>query len=840
MGTIRFIWCLILLTLSVHAGNDKIIEAYGSSNLKIRTNSNDRLTIDTSGVIGLPDLSVNSIPYIDASNNLITTSGLTFDGSSFLFPITDGNILIGNGSNLKSEVTVSGDISLNNLGVSSINPEVILDADVNSAANINATKLGTGLVDNTEFNLLDGVTGTLVTETGLQTLTNKTITGADFRTPLRLDVKQDTEANLVTYALTATEGQLVWATDSDKLFYILANTLVEVGTGTGTGSGNGSLNTFHTERFEDNVDASTFTCDNGTSFGTSGGTLGGVISDETVSQIKGTKSLKFTLKASPTSLNDWCYSPIISLENKENEGGQNVGLKIWYKYNGNTDDVQLVLWDETNDKVISSSLELLPSVTKPTEYFTAAISIPNGVTQIRYGFYIKNHSNSAELIIDDISLDINPTIYKDVLNIEEWATYNATIDSLDNPTDLDFRYRVVGDTLEVRGSGVAGASPSGGNVAFYIPSQFTIDVDKLRMGDNRNPLGLAQRLNTGVRAKADAGNEALVFSDGTTTNKVFISRELYPSTTSITPSTGSGWLAGNDGFTVNFSVPIIGSATKPYVLLPAEESITTTKFLTANVNTQGDMSDLTFTGLTIGHRYLITGNMDLSSFDNQATEIHYRSEAGGTGAIYGRSEFHIGAGTSFGRAAFGVSIEFTAQSSTLYVRKADANPKTVYGDGTTYSTFIQLTNITRQFLAAVPVEEIAYIDVNPTVNRFTHQINATTSYKTRTLNYLRGDTGFASIASNQLTLRKGKYELTVPISGFNGTGWMHFLLRNITDSVDQVEFTEVAYSDVLNISPTSIPFTLELSKDTVFEFRTRASAAAGDEVIGRIKIRKLR
>ncbi|MEK6626258.1 MAG: hypothetical protein AABY86_14905 [Bdellovibrionota bacterium] len=50
----------------------------------------------------------------------------------------------------------------------------IVDADVNAAANLTATKLGTGIVDNTEFNYLDGVTSAIQTQfTGKQaTLTN--------------------------------------------------------------------------------------------------------------------------------------------------------------------------------------------------------------------------------------------------------------------------------------------------------------------------------------------------------------------------------------------------------------------------------------------------------------------------------------------------------------------------------------------------------------------------------------------------------------------------------------------------------------------------------------------
>lgn len=61
-----------------------------------------------------------------------------------------------------------------------------------------------------------------------------TITNASIETPTRLDVKQDTKTNLETYALTASDGQLVFATDEQKMFQIIDNALQPVGGAGGT------------------------------------------------------------------------------------------------------------------------------------------------------------------------------------------------------------------------------------------------------------------------------------------------------------------------------------------------------------------------------------------------------------------------------------------------------------------------------------------------------------------------------------------------------------------------------------------------------------------------------
>jgi hypothetical protein len=53
----------------------------------------------------------------------------------------------------------TGDVTSTGDGVTAIAPGVIVNADVNAAAAIDATKIGTGVVSNAEFAALDGVTG---------------------------------------------------------------------------------------------------------------------------------------------------------------------------------------------------------------------------------------------------------------------------------------------------------------------------------------------------------------------------------------------------------------------------------------------------------------------------------------------------------------------------------------------------------------------------------------------------------------------------------------------------------------------------------------------------------
>lgn len=63
---------------------------------------------------------------------------------SKLASLTDGNILVGNGSNTATSVAITGDIALSNTGVTSIASGVIVNADINSAAAIAVSKLANG------------------------------------------------------------------------------------------------------------------------------------------------------------------------------------------------------------------------------------------------------------------------------------------------------------------------------------------------------------------------------------------------------------------------------------------------------------------------------------------------------------------------------------------------------------------------------------------------------------------------------------------------------------------------------------------------------------------------
>jgi hypothetical protein len=84
---------------------------------------------------------------IDSDNNTITNivnadvKSSAAIAYSKLAALTDGNILVGNGSNVATSVNPSGDVDVTNAGVFSISSGAIVNADVNASAAIAYSKL---------------------------------------------------------------------------------------------------------------------------------------------------------------------------------------------------------------------------------------------------------------------------------------------------------------------------------------------------------------------------------------------------------------------------------------------------------------------------------------------------------------------------------------------------------------------------------------------------------------------------------------------------------------------------------------------------------------------------
>ena len=119
----------------------------------IGSNDNDT-TIPTSAAV--KDYVDTTVANSDTLAELTDTNITSPADASLLFYDTGTSKWIDN--------VVSGDITITDTGVAAIGSGVVVNADINASAAIDATKIHDGTVDNTEFGYLNGVTSAIQTQ----------------------------------------------------------------------------------------------------------------------------------------------------------------------------------------------------------------------------------------------------------------------------------------------------------------------------------------------------------------------------------------------------------------------------------------------------------------------------------------------------------------------------------------------------------------------------------------------------------------------------------------------------------------------------------------------------
>jgi hypothetical protein len=89
--------------------------------------------------------------------------GRSYVGQTTTTALTDAHIFVGNGTNLATDVAVTGDVTITNLGVTAIASDIIVNADVKTDAAIAYSKLATL----TSGNILVGSAGNVATSVAM-------------------------------------------------------------------------------------------------------------------------------------------------------------------------------------------------------------------------------------------------------------------------------------------------------------------------------------------------------------------------------------------------------------------------------------------------------------------------------------------------------------------------------------------------------------------------------------------------------------------------------------------------------------------------------------------------
>jgi hypothetical protein len=210
-----------------------------TNNITITPNAGETINGQTTLVLSLNGSSV-LLAFQSSDNDwkILSQSSSSFAPASIALP--NDQILIGNSSNVAQARTMSGDITIDNTGVTAISTGVIVDADINASAAIAASKLAaltasravvtdssgfisTTTTTSTEIGYVNGVTSSIQTQLNAKTANPLTTTGdiiyasntASPATPARLGIGSTNTVLLVNGGLPSW-GQIVDASISSS------------------------------------------------------------------------------------------------------------------------------------------------------------------------------------------------------------------------------------------------------------------------------------------------------------------------------------------------------------------------------------------------------------------------------------------------------------------------------------------------------------------------------------------------------------------------------------------------------------------------------------------------
>ena len=341
-----------------------------------------------------------------------------------------------------------------------------------------------------------------INTTEAQTLSNKTLdnttviqSGADIQTPAiidpsRSDVKKDTLANLQTYASTASNGQLCYATDSKKMFQVLDGALSDVG------GGASGINYITNPDAEVNADG----------WNNYANTTPGVLPDDFLGSVSGSWS---TIAASPSSPLRGSKSFLFGGINSGAGDLQGHGVyssftvdsadlakKMTISFDYLIDDsaltnavdgmLRVYIYDEDKSELIRVNGEDLQlnanSGTHYAQFQTDSVS--TNYRLVIHQALALNIAEDYEIKMDNVQ--VGPTVIAKGTIVTDWEEYPVTIKgSTTDPTKGTHTekatWRRVGDSMEIQLSYYQTSSGTAGSGSYYIelPEGYEVDFGKL-------------------------------------------------------------------------------------------------------------------------------------------------------------------------------------------------------------------------------------------------------------------------------------------------------------------------------------------------------------------------
>ena len=403
----------------------------------------------------------------------------------------------------------------------------------------------------------------IVSETFAQDISNKAIIN-----PSRIDVKKDTLANLTTYASSASDGQLCFATDTQELYQIFNNLLQPIGGG-GDG-GQGGINYL----VGTNTDA-----EDGT------GDWGEYDDGAVESPVDGTGGSPSSITFSTTSTAPLRGDNSFLLE-KDASNGQGEGVSIPFEIE-NADkfsvlrisfdyddtgadyedgDIRLFIYDVDNSILIEPTQRDLEASGIGGKY----ISEFQTSDSLNYRLIIHvatTNANDYEIKFDNIQIGPREIARGPILS--DWRN-NSLIFTNATFTSSVSRIKQAGDSLEISFVGVTNVIS--GNITATLPNSLIADTSKVSINQT---VGFVEGQDAGTQVYTGSVN-LLTSSSITFYGAGGISwNATHPFT----------WTSGVDVLSFNAKVPIVGWSSNTSISSDFGNRIIAARYISSTLQT---------------------------------------------------------------------------------------------------------------------------------------------------------------------------------------------------------------------------------------------------------------
>lgn len=432
-------------------GEDLTIEgelAVDSSDNKLKA----RLDSATRSVVTENQSQTLSNKSIDADNNPITNLEVDNLKAAVL--------------NIDSSLTGASDTQI----PSALAAKSYADSIASSEAGTVQTNLNNHTGASTDVHGLAGGAAVVGT-TSTQTLSNKTLTGASIQTPTRLDAKQDTKANLVTYALTAANGQFAFATDEKKMYQVIDTFLVDVG------GGAGGINYILNPDAENDTtgyvryqDAASAIVVDGTE-GTPSANL--TFTRSTSSPLRGQAS--FLIDKAAVDMQGYGVSYDFTIDPADQAKILRTSFDFSSSANYVDADIRIYIYDITNSRLI----EVIDRDLYASANGFYIGSWQSSIDSVNYRAILHVASTNANAYTVKIdNFQIGPQVLNHGFFGSDWESFIPT-GSMSTNTTYTGKYRRVGDSAEVEVMVSFAGAPTATTLTVNLPSGLLIDTSKL-------------------------------------------------------------------------------------------------------------------------------------------------------------------------------------------------------------------------------------------------------------------------------------------------------------------------------------------------------------------------